>query len=123
MTEDHHPVELTPAVIFDVLSKPRRRFVLAYLHQQRRSISMAELTRKVAAWEAECPVSELGEEDVDRVAESLYDEHLPKLAHTGLVTFERRAEMHMVTLTNRIEDIEADLDRELQLDPHEYHVD
>ena len=76
--------------MFDVLSNCRRRYALHHL--KRRSghqVSLAELSRRVAAWEQGTDPEELTYEDRKSAHTSLSQFHLPKMRDAGLVEFDR----------------------------------
>lgn len=114
--------ELTPDAVFDALQNPRRRFVLAYLRQQDRPVTLTELAQKTAAWEADAPVSEVEDERVNRVKLSLHHTHLPKLADLGLVEY-TADDPHTVSPTERVRTLEADIDLDTLVEPRKYHTE
>lgn len=114
--------DLTPEIVFDVLRERRRQFVLAYLRQQNRPVSLTELARKTAAWDADVPPPPVGDDRLERVRLSLHHVHLPKLADLGLVEYvddDRRT----VGGTERIRTLEAELDLEALVEPEEYYAE
>lgn len=74
--------------LFDVLSNPRRRYILSHLQASKTPMALADLTDAVVRWET-------GEEPTavqavrEQVYISLYHWHLPKLADAGLISFNR----------------------------------
>lgn len=82
--------------LFDVLADARRRYVLAYLHENERAANRDELADAVAAWE-HGRGSETAERSRDDASLSLHHRHLPKLERTGLT--ERTADG--ISLTER----------------------
>lgn len=70
--------QLSPDVAFDVLTAPRRRYVLHFL-SDRDSTTVSTLVAWLARHEGTDP---------DRIETSLHHSHLPKLENTGLVAVE-----------------------------------
>jgi len=83
--------ELTRDRIFDILSSPRRRYVLYFLRSEPTPIQLTDLAEHVAAWENDTTVEELSTQQRKRVYVSLYQTHLPKLAETGLVDYDEES--------------------------------
>jgi DNA-binding transcriptional ArsR family regulator len=80
--------QLSHDLIFDLLSNPRRRFILYYLRTKSGSVKLSELTGEIAAWEYETPIDELTDQEQKRVYVSLYQTHVPKLVEAGLVDYD-----------------------------------
>ncbi len=83
--------QLSQDTVFDILSNARRRYVLYYLRQQSEPIELTDLAEHVAAWENETDIESMGEQERKRVYVSLYQTHIPKLADTGLVEYDKEA--------------------------------
>lgn len=88
--EDNN-TELTRDRIFDILSSPRRRYVLYFLRSEPNPIQLTELAEHVAAWENDTTVEALSTQQRKRVYVSLYQTHLPKLAEAGLVDYDEES--------------------------------
>lgn len=73
--------------VYDALSHPRRGYV-CYLLSEADRWSVAELARRVAAWETDVPEREITESRHERVTVSLYHTHVPKLADADVVGFD-----------------------------------
>lgn len=82
---------LSQDTVFDILSNSRRRYVLYYLRQQSEPVQVTTLAENVAAWENETDIESLEEQERKRVYVSLYQTHIPKLADTGLVEYDKDA--------------------------------
>lgn len=80
---------LTQDVVFDLLSSPRRRYVLYYLRETGESIELTDLAEQVAAWENETTVEEITEQERKRVYVSLYQTHIPRLDEAGVIDYDR----------------------------------
>jgi len=88
---EQNNTELTRDRIFDILSSPRRRYVLYFLRTEPNPIQLTDLAEHVAAWENDTTVEELSTQQRKRVYVSLYQTHLPKLAETGLVNYDEES--------------------------------
>jgi DNA-binding transcriptional ArsR family regulator len=80
---------LSQDVVFDILSSPRRRYVLYYLKQVDEPIELTDLAEQVAAWENETTPDSLTDQERKRVYVSLYQTHIPKLDEAGIVTYDQ----------------------------------
>lgn len=95
--------------VFDVLSNRRRRYALHHLKQRSdQRASLAELSRRVTAWEQETDPAELTYEDRRSAHTSLSQFHLPKMHEAGLVEFD--PEERVVSLTDTGADVEVYLE-------------
>jgi DNA-binding transcriptional ArsR family regulator len=88
--------------VFDILSNPRRRFVLHYLSRNSDSVPLRELADEVARWET-------GDENLNpqqrkRVYVSLYQTHIPRLADAGMIEFD--SDSGLVNLADRAHEID-----------------
>lgn len=79
---------LSQDVVFDILSSPRRRYVLYYLNQVDEPIELTALAEQVAAWENETNTESLTDQQRKRVYVSLYQTHVPKLDESGVVRYD-----------------------------------
>jgi len=79
--------ELTQDIVFDILSRARRRYVL-YVLKSEGPMELTELAEHIAAWENEVEIEELTKQQRKRVYVSLYQTHVPKLEEAGLVTYD-----------------------------------
>lgn len=95
--------ELSQEEVFDLLSSPRRRFVLYYLRGADEPIELGELANEVAAWENETEVSELTSQQRKRVYVSLYQTHIPKLEEFGVIDYD--PESGLVRPTDQVQNI------------------
>ena len=75
--------------VFDILSNPRRRYVLYYLRQEDGPVELTTLAEHVAAWENETDIDALGDQQRKRVYVSLYQTHVPKLHDAGVVRYDK----------------------------------
>ncbi len=96
--------ELSRDLVFDILSSPRRRYMLYYLHRAGDPVSIQELSARIAAWENDVPVDELTSQQQKRVYVSLYQTHIPKLEEAGIAEYDQ--EEGTVRLTSRVEQMD-----------------
>jgi hypothetical protein len=80
---------LSQDTVFDILSNPRRRYVLYYLRREGGPVQLTSLAEHVAAWENETDVDSLDDQQRKRVYVSLYQTHVPKLADSGIVEYDK----------------------------------
>lgn len=97
--------EISPDLVFDILSSQRRRMVLFYLRQLDGMAQVNEIAKEIASMENDLPVEELTRQQKKRVYVSLYQTHLPKLAQAGIIDYDR--EEGQVALTDRAYDIDS----------------
>lgn len=79
---------LSQDLIFDLLSNPRRRFILYYLRIASDSVKLPDLAKEIASWEYDTPIEELEDKEQKRAYVSLYQTHVPKLVEAGLVDYD-----------------------------------
>lgn len=80
--------ELSPDLVFEILSNTRRRMMLYYLREHGGSATVKELAEQIAALENEVEVEDLGRQQRKRVYVSLYQTHVPKLEETGIIEYD-----------------------------------
>ncbi|MFC7134022.1 MULTISPECIES: DUF7344 domain-containing protein [Salinibaculum] len=80
---------LSQDLVYDILSSPRRRYVLYYLRQVDEPIELTALAEQVAAWENETDPDSLTDQERKRVYVSLYQTHIPKLDDAGIVDYDQ----------------------------------
>ena len=98
---------LTRDVIFDVLSRARRRQVLQLLSSEG-PMELTELAERVAAVENDTTVEDLTKQQRKRVYVSLYQTHIPKMEEAGLVEYD--SDTKVVSLEARAAEIDRYLD-------------
>lgn len=96
--------EMSPDLVFDILSNTRRRRVLYYLRQSDGSATVQELADEIAAMENSVDVEDLTRQQQKRVYVSLYQTHLPKLEESGIIEYDDDGEE--VRLTDRANEID-----------------
>jgi len=77
--------------VFELLSSPRRRYVLYHLREGGEPIELTTLAEQVAAWENETSVEEITEQERKRVYVSLYQTHIPRLDEAGVVNYDKES--------------------------------
>ena len=83
--------ELSQDVVFDILSSPRRRYVLYYLRSTGETVQLTDLAEKVAAWENDVEPGDITDQERKRVYVSLYQTHIPRLAEASLIDYEKES--------------------------------
>ena len=96
--------ELTKEAVFEILSSPRRRYLLYHLRAHGGPTELTELAEEVAAWENDITVEELSAQERKRVYVSLYQTHVPKLDDLGVVGYD--SESGQVTLNSKAKRID-----------------
>ncbi len=81
--------ELSQDVVFDILSSPRRRYVLYYLRTTGETVKLTDLAEQVAAWENDTAPEQITEQQRKRVYVSLYQTHVPRLAEAGVIEYDK----------------------------------
>lgn len=99
---------LSQDVVFELLSSPRRRYILYYLRQSDEPVELTFLAEQVAAWENETSVEEITEQERKRVYVSLYQTHVPRLDEAGVVEYDK--DSGMVGLASQAREIDGYLD-------------
>jgi hypothetical protein len=90
---------LTHDTVFSVLSNRRRRLAIYYLRQCEDTARVGDMATRLAMWENDVSEGALTYRQRKRVYTSLVQTHLPKLADSGFVTYERNR--GTVSLTDR----------------------
>jgi DNA-binding transcriptional ArsR family regulator len=101
---------LSQDTVFELLSSPRRRFILYYLRRHDGEATIDELTTEIAAWENDLPPEELSRQDEKRVYVSLYQTHIPKFEDEGVINYDN--EDGIVQLTDRAGQLDPYLETE-----------
>lgn len=80
--------EISPDLVFELLSSTRRRRVLYYLREHGGVATVNELAESIAAMENEIDVEDLNRQQRKRVYVSLYQTHVPKLVEAGIIEYD-----------------------------------
>lgn len=99
---------LSQDVVFELLSSPRRRYILYYLRKENGQVELTSLAEQVAAWENETDVDKITEQERKRVYVSLYQTHIPRLDEAGVIEYDR--DSGMVSLAGEAREIDHYLD-------------
>lgn len=99
---------LSQDVVFELLSSPRRRYVLYLLREADEPVELTTLAEQVSAWENDVEVDEITEQERKRVYVSLYQTHIPRLDEAGVVEYDQ--ETGLVSLTKDARQIDSHLD-------------
>lgn len=94
--------EVAKDTLFDLLSSPRRRYILYYLHEESSETTLQELADEVGAWEYEKAVADLTRPESKRVYVSLYQTHIPKLAKSGIIEYD--SDSGEIKLTDHVDE-------------------
>lgn len=73
--------------LFDVLSNPRRRFVLACLTNHSKPMAVADVADELTRWECDTSRGQLPEDEVLSRYTALHHVHVPKMADIGLIKY------------------------------------
>lgn len=92
-----------------------RRIVLGALAEERRSLTLDDLTNAVLEYNHQTPLPAASADLLAEIRLSLYQVHLPKLASAGLVTFD--SERRLVEATEQLDRVEPTLFAILAADP------
>ncbi|WP_339104962.1 hypothetical protein [Haloterrigena salinisoli] len=99
---------LTQEVAFTMLSCRRRRYILHYLRQEGRAVTLHELSKQLAAWENDVDPDAVTHKQRMRVYTALRQSHLPKLDENGVVEFDASA--GTIALTDDASELEVYLE-------------
>ena len=90
--------DLSKDELFRILSSSRRRYIIYFLHEEGKPVSLNDLATRIAAEENERPVEEVTDSERQRVYISLYQTHLPKLEEAEIITYDE--DERIVTLSD-----------------------
>jgi len=90
--------------VFEVLSNRRRRFVVHALKRAQEPMGIADLSKRVTAWEVDVAPAEVRYEDRRNVYSTLQRTHLPKMEEKNLVKVDE--EENVVRPTPRLKDLD-----------------
>lgn len=99
---------LSQDVVFDILSSPRRRYVLYLLRDAGEPVELTTLAEHVAAWENDVEIDDITEQERKRVYVSLYQTHIPRLDEAGVVEYDK--ETGLVSLAGEAREIDRYLE-------------
>lgn len=96
--------QLTRDTVYDILSSPRRRYVLYYLRREGGPVKLTDLADELAEWEYETPGEELTKQQRKRMYVSLYQTHVPRLASAGVIDYD--SDTGTIRLTDRVYELD-----------------
>lgn len=101
--------------VLDLCTDQHRRIVLAILTEERRSLTVDDLTETIVKYNHQASMSDVSEDVLDQVRLSLHHVHLPKLAQAGVVEYD--PERHRVEPTEQFDLLQPSLSAILDADP------
>ncbi|WP_247731176.1 DUF7344 domain-containing protein [Halovivax limisalsi] len=115
-------VQLTEDELFELLANQRRRQVLYALMCEGKTLTIGDLSQRIAAWEDGLDYEEVSSKDRKRVYTALQQSHLPKMDQSGVVNFDR--DRGTVEPTAALSDVEIYIDvvRGHELPWNEYYL-
>ena len=93
--------------LFDVLSDPRRRFVIACLEAHSEPMAVADVAAELTSWECDTPKDRLSDGAVEPRYLALYHVHVPKMADVGMLEWNR--DRNTITLADGRSAVPSDL--------------
>jgi hypothetical protein len=72
----------------DILRNPHRRFVLSHLNGQEAPLTTRRLAQAIVDWESTSGEATPTGQTVEEVMVRLHHEHLPRLADSGVLTYD-----------------------------------
>ena len=93
--------------ILDLCRTQHCRTMLAVLAEERRTLTLNDLSKAVLKYEYETPVTAATEDELAEIRLSLYHFHIPKLASEGVVEYDHERE-HVVP-TARFDELQPAL--------------
>lgn len=94
--------------VFTALSNQRRRNVILYLNDHAGDARVRDIAEQLAAWENDLEIPEVTYKQRKRVYTALHQSHLPKLADSGFIAYER--DRGLVSLTEESRQLEIYLE-------------
>ena len=89
-TDEEAPPQSVPLdVVFGILKNERRRLVLKFMAETDSGTSLSDLAEHIASIENDKPANELGSQERKRVYVGLYQCHLPRMADSGAIDFDK----------------------------------
>lgn len=101
--------------VLDLCRDKQRRIVLAVLAEQRRRLTVNDLTKTIVKYNHHTPVREVSGAESKRIAISLHHVHLPMLESHSLVEYDQ--ERQLVEPTDAFDRLEPHLSAMIDADP------
>lgn len=107
----------TPAfdTLLDLCRHQHRRIVLATFAEEKRRLTVNDLTKSVLKYNHQMPVTEVSGEVLEEVEQTLHHLHLPKLAAAGVVEYD--PDRGLVEPTEQFDQLQPSLSTILDADP------
>jgi len=109
------PEPLSKDTMFEILKNQRRRDALAFLKTEGGSTTLSDMAEHIAARENDTTVAQLTSSQRKRVYIGLYQCHLPKMAGSGIVDFDKNR--GTIQLREAAEQLEPFLAGETESEP------
>ncbi|MCU4974126.1 hypothetical protein OB955_15460 [Halobacteria archaeon AArc-m2/3/4] len=101
--------------VLDLCRDHHRRIVLAVLAEERRPLTMNDLSKAILKYNHSTPVTEVSEEVLTEIRLSLYHEHIPKLESEEIIEYD--PERQHVVPTERFDQLRPSLSVIIEVDP------
>lgn len=102
--------------VLDLCRDQQRRIVLVALADEKRALTVRDLTQAIVKHDHNTPLTEISEEVVTRIHISLHHRHLPKLEAAGIIEYD--PERNVVELTDEFDRLEPVLSAIIDTDPN-----
>ena len=86
-------VDVETDALLEVLSEPRRRFVISCLAEYETPLTLPDVADELAVWEHDARLPEISADDVAAIHADLYHVHVPKMADAGVVEYSQEREL------------------------------
>ena len=101
--------------VLDLCQHQHRRIVLGVLAEEKRPLTLRDLTEAVLKYNHQIPITEVSEDVLTEIRHSLYHVHIPKLAAAGLIHY--APERQLVVPAKQLDQIQPTLSTILDADP------
>jgi hypothetical protein len=101
--------------VLDLCQHQHRRIVLAVLAEEKRSLTLNDLTQAILKYNHQTPITEASEDVIAEIRLSLHHIHLPKLASEGLIDYD--PDRQLVEPTEQFEQVLPTVSTILDADP------
>ena len=101
--------------VLELCRSRHRRCVLAVLDEERRPLTINDLTKTVFTYNHHMPITEVSGERQRQIRHRLHHEHVPKLVSAGIVEFD--TERQLVKPTARFDELQPHLSAIIDADP------
>lgn len=107
------PIEFD--TVLDLCRDQHRRIVLAVLAEEKRSLTVNDLTKTILKYNHQTPVTEVSEEILTEIRLSLDRVHIPKLESVGVIEYD--PERQHAKPADRFDQLQPYLSAIVDLDP------